>query len=160
MMLRMSRVARFFAFLAASLIIGVGPGFGDSEANYTPWGVDEYELFGLTKQQLKTKFLGKLYFSTDYSRALFKPPGAGMSYQGPVFKLLFEDGKVTTVCGVFEGCKENFQRPRFDSKEAALEYAINGLSSCSGKEEQASLSRAKRVLAELRAIRPASSQPR
>jgi hypothetical protein len=134
----------------------IAPGFCGCESNYTPWGVDEYQLFDLTKQELSTKFKGTLFFSKDFHRATFSQNGTGLGYQGPVFKLSFSDGRVTSVQGVFEGCTQTYGRPCFDSKEVALNYAIEGLCSYTGPDEQKSLAQAKQALAQLK---HASSDP-
>lgn len=147
---KISPVAFILGCFTAFVIVGIIPGFGDSESHYTPWGIDEYQLFGLTKQELSTKFKDKLFFSKDFARATFLQNGTGLGYQGAVFKLSFSSGRVSSVQGVFEGCTQNYERPRFDTKELALNYAIQGLSSCNGPEEQKSLAQAKQALAELR----------
>jgi hypothetical protein len=122
-----------------------------SESHYTPWGIDEYQLFGLTKQELTTKFKGKLFFSKEFDRATIyeNEMGTCLGYQGPVFKLYFSNARVSSVQGVFEGCRQEYERPRFYTKEAALDYAIKGLSSYSGAEDQKRLAQAKQALAEL-----------
>jgi hypothetical protein len=136
--------------LIACVIVSIGPGFCSSESHYTPWGVDEYQLIGLTQQELSTKFKRCLFFSKDFDRATLSQNGTGLGYQGPVFKLSFSNGRVSSVHGVFEGCTQTYERPRFDTKEEALDYAIAGLSSYTGPQEQKSLAQAKQALAELK----------
>lgn len=118
-------------------------------SQYTPWGIDEYQLFGLTKRELSQQFKGKLFFYNDYKRATFSEAGTGLGYQGAVFKLTFKSGKVDTVHGVFEGCRTDYARPLFKNKEAAVRYAIDGLGKQSGAKEKRSLDRARTALAEI-----------
>jgi hypothetical protein len=96
-------------------------------AKYVSWGVDEYEFFGLTKPQLAVKFKGKLSFAPDYSRALFGRFEACHSYDGATFKLFFDGDKVSKVQRVFIGCNETQEGPVLESKQAALRFAIDGL---------------------------------
>lgn len=95
--------------------------------NYIPWGVDEYEFFGLTKPQLAEKFKNKLVFENDYQKAIFKTFKGCHSYDGASFSLSFENGKVSKVQRIFLGCNETLQGEVFESKDAALRYAINEL---------------------------------
>ena len=150
MKFRFPPVACVLGCLTACVIVCIAPGFCNGESHYTPWGVDEYQLFGLTKQELSTKFKGQLFFSKNFDRATFSENGTGLGYQGPVFKLSFINDRVSSIQGVFEGCTQNYERPRFEDKEVALNYAIQGLSSCTGPEEQKSLAQAKQALAELK----------
>lgn len=142
-------VADLLGCLVACVLMCAPPSFCQGESQYAPWGVDEYQLFGLTKAELSTKFKGKLFFSKDFERATIYESGTGLGYQGPLFKLSFTDGKVSSVQGVFEGCKQTLVRPRFETKEAAVLYAIRGLSSYTGTSEQKSLAQAQRELASL-----------
>jgi hypothetical protein len=98
-----------------------------AEAKYVSWGVDEYEFFGLTKQQLTAQFKGKLTFAKDFSRAVFGRFEACHSYDGATFKLFFDGNKVSRVQRVFVGCNETQEGPLFESKQAALKFAIDGL---------------------------------
>jgi len=97
------------------------------EAKYVSWGVDEYEFFGLSKQQLAAQFKGKLSFSKDFSRALFGRFEACHSYDGATFNLFFEGNKVSRVQRVFVGCNGTLEGPVFESKQAALRFAVDGL---------------------------------
>lgn len=122
----------------------------NAESYYTPWGIEEYQLLGLNKNELSKVFKGRLFFSKDFKRATFSEKGTGLGYQGAVFNLSFNDGKVSSVQGIFEGCTQKYKRPRFNSKKAALIYSINNLSSYKGAKEQESLKQAKQALAELK----------
>ena len=137
-------------YLTVCIMFCITPGVCDSESDYTPWGVDEYQLFDLTKQELSAKFKGKLFFSKDFDRASLLQNGTGRGYQGPLFELSFSNGRVSSVHGVFVGCRQSYERPRFDSKEAALNYAIDGLSSYTGPKERNILAQAKQALIELK----------
>lgn len=148
--LKSSQLVNSIALLALSMLIFSQPGVCGSAAQYTPWGVDEYQLLGLTKEELSKKFKDKLFFSEKYDRAAFSQSGTGLGYQGAVFKLSFRKGRVASVQGVFEGCKQDFERPRFNSKEVAIKYAIKGLSSYTGEKEKKSLSKARQALAKLK----------
>jgi hypothetical protein len=93
--------------------------------NYISWGVDEFELFGLTKTELAQQFKNKLTFDWTNSRAY-----VGHSLSSPrLFILTLKDKRVSEVQRVVRdpaGC--NLEGPLFTSKEAALRFAINGLS--------------------------------
>ncbi len=52
------------------------------EAKYASWGIDEYEFFGLTKQQVIQKFKSKVTFREDYQRICIAPqPGSCAGYE-------------------------------------------------------------------------------
>jgi hypothetical protein len=94
-------------------------------ANYVPWGVDEYEFFGLTKPQLAAKFKSRVEFRNEMQRACVSPQkGSCSGYDGPTFELTFEGGKVSRVQRVFVGCHESQYGPVLESKPAALRYFI------------------------------------
>lgn len=123
------------------------------QAKYVAWGVDEYEFFGLTKQQLASQFKGKLTFAPDFSRAVFGRFEACHSYDGATFKLFFDGNKVSKVQRVFVGCNETQEGPVFESKQAALKFAIDGLAPAAQRgllksDEMKKLSAAKKMLLE------------
>lgn len=120
-----------------------------------PWGVEEYEFFSLTKQQLAARFKGsKVGFREDMKRVVLGPQQGGCAgYDGPTFELTFTKGKVSRVQRIFVGCKETQYGPPLDSKEAALKYAIAGLSQYTAATEKAKLQAAR---AELSALQKAS----
>ncbi len=121
---------KVFAIFAALLLwLSGGAAFAQEvAAGYVPWGVDEYEFFGLSKTQLTSQFKGKLRFSADFERASFGPVEACHTYDGATFKLGYGAGKVTAVQRIFVGCNETSYGPAFETKEAALKFAILGLS--------------------------------
>ena len=133
-----------------SVVVCSNPGFCERCCNYAPWGIDEYHLLGLSKEELSKKFKGKLFFSKSFKRATFSQEGTGLGYQGAVFNLSFKNDRVSSVQGVFEGCTQKYERPVFKSKKKALIYAINHLSDCKGAKEQQSLTQAQKALAELK----------
>lgn len=122
----MKRIATVSALL---LLLSSGAAFAqDAAAGYVPWGVDEYEFFGLTKAQLKSHFKGKMRFSADVERASFGPVEACHTYDGATFKLGYSADKVVAVQRIFVGCNETSYGPAFENKQAALKFAIAGLS--------------------------------
>ena len=120
----------------------------DLETAYTPWGIDEYELYGLTKEELKQKFERNLHFNYDYSEAVF------YGGKNPRFELTFDnDKKVATIQRIFidgDGC--HLKGPVLKSKQAALEFAVDGLLKISKltEKEQLNLAIARKSLADLR----------
>ena len=98
----------------------------DLHARYVSWGIDEYELFGLTKDQLKKDFKNKLFFNGDFSDAHFCPDGDA----GPQFLLKFENDHVSQVQRMFiDGGGCHIMGPILESKKEALQFSIDGLSS-------------------------------
>lgn len=125
------------------------PGYA---VGYVPWGLDEFEFFSLTKPQLQTKFAGQAEFRNDMTRVLLSPQKGGCAgYDGPTFALTFKQGKVAAVQRIFVGCKETQCGPVLDSKEAALKYAIAGLSKVEtlSPGDQSKLQTARAELADL-----------
>jgi len=125
------------------------------EISYSPhvdWGVDEYEFFDLTKAAVEKKFDGVLCFKHGFQR-LHLIDGPHLNYLGPTFRIGFTDGKVTSVQGVFEGCKETLFRPPFSNKKDALKFAIEGLSSANASDTRTlnKLAAARRELAAVEA---------
>lgn len=140
----------FFAVFIASIISVSAPASAaDKIGTYTDWGVDEYEFFGLTKIEVEKKFKGKLCFHAGFERVHFQG-GSGLNYLGPTFCLHFKDGKVASVQGIFEGCRDTFYRPLLTSKEAALKFAIAGLSDSKDGRAMWKLGEAKKILAALK----------
>lgn len=148
---------RKLAVLAMMYFVGVAA-FAQQSAGYVPWGVDEYELFGLTKQELVAKFKGKLQFSEDGTRAMFGAVEACHTYDGPTFKLSFdpENKRVSSVQRIFVGCTSTQFGPIFDRKQDALGFAISGLSQLAKRgtlkpAELTKLNAAQKMLAQLKA---------
>lgn len=97
-------------------------------ANYVPWGVDEYEFFGLTKSQLAAKFKSRVEFRNEMQRACVSPQkGSCAGYDGPTFELTYADGRVSKVQRIFVGCKEIQYGPVLESKPAALRYFVSNV---------------------------------
>lgn len=94
-----------------------------AQSPYVPWGVEEYEFFGLTRPELATKFKSRVEFRNDMQRACVAPQkGSCAGYDGPTFELTYTDGRVSQVQRVFVGCKETQYGPVLESKPAALRY--------------------------------------
>lgn len=123
-----------------------------NDAKYASWGIDEYEFFGLTKQQVVQKFKSKVTFRENYQRICIAPqPGSCAGYDGPTFQLTYENGKVAKVQRVFIGCKETQYGPVFSTKDAAIRYFVSSMTELAKRsklrpDEQAKL---KAVQAEL-----------
>jgi|GEM_PF-711805 len=122
-------------------------------ATYVPWGVDEYELIGLTKDEILKKFkeLGyddkesRIYFA-DYNRPGFGRPG---------YIVTFANGKVATIKRLFiDGGGCHIIGPVLSSKKEALNFTIEGLlkGNRSAKQE-ARLKAAQKTLAELDGVK-------
>lgn len=144
---------RLIRLLVATVLLTlVGASASATEAKHVPWGFEEYEFFAQTKQQLATRFKGLVYFRDDMTRVVLAPqPGNCAGYDGPTFLLTFANGKVARVQRVFVGCKETQYGTTLDSKEAALKYAIAGLSQYTNltPKEKARLQAARAELAAL-----------
>ncbi len=114
---------------------------------YVPWGIDEFELFGLTKQQLDKKFDGELHFQKEDSAAVWNDGRPGH------FHLAFDkDNKVAEVQRVFiDGAGCEIKGPLLTSKKAALQFSVDGLSNLGklDKEEQSKLATAQALLEDL-----------
>lgn len=127
------------------------------KAKYVPWGVDEYELFGLTPTELSSKFEGKLRFEENYTHAYMRE-----SNNGPQFLIKMAGGRVCGVRRMFidgEGC--NILGPELPSKQAALEFSIDGLSKLKGagdKEDLKRLADAQEQLKKLKGSQKANVQ--
>lgn len=126
-MLHQRLLIAIFTFVA---LLATLPSRAATEAKYVPWGFDEYQFFGLNKQELEARFQHQVQFRQEMKRVVLAPQSGGcLGYDGPTFELTFVDGKVARVQRVFVGCKDSQYGPLLASKEAALKYAIAGLSS-------------------------------
>jgi hypothetical protein len=143
-------VARIAA-LAVFMIAAQTPAPAEIKSGpYVDWGVDEYEFFGLTKDQVQKKFAGRLCFHAGFERVHFKG-GSGLNYYGPTFKLGFNNGLVDTVQGIFEGCRDTIYRPFFKSKKDALKFACDGLADAKDEAGKKKLAAARKELATVEA---------
>jgi len=98
----------------------------DLHARYVSWGVDEYELFGLTKGELKKSFKNTVFFNEDFTNGRLCREGD----YGPQFILTFENGHVSSVQRMFiDGGGCHIMGPILESKKEALQFSIEGLSS-------------------------------
>jgi hypothetical protein len=114
---------------------------------YISWGVDEFELFGLTKSELSQQFKKRLSFDIDYSHAY-----VGDICRCQQFNLIFKNKRVCAAQRQLQdgaGC--NLMGTEFTSKEQALRFAIDGLSELNGirPEEEKTLATAKKLLLEI-----------
>lgn len=147
--------ARFIQILIAMVLVLCTTALAQaSEAKYVPWGFEEYEFFGLTKQQLTARFGSKVEFREDMKRVILSPQKKGgcTGYDGPTFELTFTGGKVSRVQRVFLGCKDIQYGPVLESKEAALKYSIAGLSQYTNATEKAKLQAARAELSALQKV--------
>ncbi len=139
------------AAITAFILLAQLPAQADTSAGtYVDWGVDEYEFFGLTKEAIEKKFAGRLCFHESFGRVHFKG-GTGLNYYGPTFKLSFNKGKVDSVQGIFEGCRDTIYRPAFNNKRDALKFAIAGLSDANDEAGKKKLAAARKELATVEA---------
>ena len=112
---RASCVALSFS---AFLVFGT-PAFAGDSKNYVPWPMDEYEFFGLSKDDLAKQYKNKLIFNEDLSR--------GNLDKSSLFLFTFSDGKVSAVQRLtLSSSRQEYYGPMFKSKKSALEYARIG----------------------------------
>ncbi len=129
------------------VLLWISPAFSHDhlKADYVPWGIDEYELLGLTKTQLSKDFKNKLHFNKEFTDAYL----TSESY-GPRFLLTYEQGHVASMQRMFiDGCGCHIMGPVLNSKVEALEFSIKGLSKLPGggdKQDHARLISAKKLL--------------
>jgi len=148
--------------LVGPAVIGQAPAFGQGSAavhypghsliaEYVPWGVDEYELFGLTKADIAKSFKDTLGFEEPESRIYFvgyNSPGLGR----PGFVVTFADGKIATVKRLFiDGGGCHIVGPVLKSKKEALNFTIAGVSKLTNRsaKDEARLTMLKKKLAEI-----------
>ncbi|MDX2107194.1 MAG: hypothetical protein SFY67_12405 [Candidatus Melainabacteria bacterium] len=124
----------------------------DSPTNYVSWGIDEYELFGLSKKELDTKYKDKMRFVPNFSKAIMSDAkNECKTFVGPTFRLTYDDqGKIVAVQRCFEACGKDFVGPQLNTRKEALEFAINGLTGTKNAKDQEKLASAKAELAKLK----------
>src|SRR5271170_8120823 len=119
-------------------------------AVYVPWGVDEYELFGLTGDELSKKFAKTLRFEENHRHAYFC---TGRSSDGPQFILHFNNGRVSRVQRMFiDGGGCHIIGPELQTKKEALKFSTEGLSdlgTSASKEDTERLQQASKMLKDL-----------
>src|ERR1700722_18203961 len=70
------------------------------KAEYVPWGVDEYELFGLSKSELAKDFKNTFHFNKEFTQAYL----ISETY-GPRFLLIYDHDHIASVQRMFiDGC--------------------------------------------------------
>jgi hypothetical protein len=94
------------------------------KTGYVSWGIDEFELFGLTKEKLDEKFKDRMHFRSSDSAAVWNDGRAAH------FRLAFgDDNKVATVQRIFiDGAGCEIKGPLLKSKKEALDFSVDGLS--------------------------------
>lgn len=124
----------------------------ESPTQYVSWGVDEYELFGLSKEELDAKYKESMRFTPNYSKAVMSDAkNECKTFVGPTFRLTYNaDGKVVAVQRCFEACGKDFVGPQLNSKKEALQFAIQGLANTKNAKDQEKLKSAKAELAKLK----------
>ncbi len=151
----------FSVFLAFGLVFSLSSCFAkrpvdgkypDSDTQYVSWGVDEYELFGLTKEELDSRYKDQMRFAPNYSKAIMSDAkNECKTFVGPTFRLNYDnEGKVVSVQRCFEACGQDFVGPQLNSKKEALEYAIKGLTGTKNEKDQKKLAAAKDELSKLK----------
>ena len=117
------------------------------KTGYVSWGIDEFELFGLTKKKLDEKFKGEMHFKAEDSAAVWND---GRSAH---FQLSFGDnGEVAAVQRIFiDGAGCVIKGPLLKSKKEALDFTVDGLSKLSNLDQgdQSKLETAQALLKDL-----------
>jgi hypothetical protein len=129
---------------AASLMVTNAVHSHEHNCGYVSWGVDEFELFGMTKSDISQQFKDKLTFDPDENRVSVDGWGH--------FLLTYRDKHVSEVQRQKRdpaGC--DLRGPQLTSKEQALRFAIDGLSEITGlrPDEVKKLAIAKKMLLEI-----------
>lgn len=142
----------FFSASSCSMKREVNGKLPDSNAAYVSWGIDEYELFGMTKEELDSKYKGQMKFTSNFSKAIMSDAkNECKTFVGPTFRLTYNDeGKVVAVQRCFEACGKDFVGPQLGTKKEALEFAVNGLTGTKNAKDLEKLASAKNELAKLK----------
>jgi hypothetical protein len=131
-----------FAFVLAPAAIS----HDHLKAEYVPWGIDEYELFGLTKDKLAKDFKNKIRFNKEFSDGYLTRPD-----YGPHFLFTYNNNQVSSVQRMFiDGYGCHIMGPILNSKKEALKFSIDGLTALPNggdKEDHRRLLAAKKLLA-------------
>ncbi len=118
------------------------------KAEYVPWGIEEYQLFGLSKSELIKQFKGELHFNKEFTEGYM----TSLSY-GPRFLLTYDHDRVTKVQRMFiDGYHCHIMGPVLNSKTDALKFSIEGLAKLPNggdKQDQARMISAKKLLDKL-----------
>lgn len=117
------------------------------QTGYVSWGIDEYELFGLTEEEIAEKFKGQLHYDKADHHAKFYSNG-----YGPQFIVTFTDKHVSAVQRLFiDGAGCNILGPVLSTKKTALEFSIDGLSKMStrARDDEQRLRTARELLRKL-----------
>lgn len=137
--------ASFISLISACGNQSVRDSHNHHQTGYVSWGIDEFELFGLTKEELSKKFKGLLHISEIGAAVAFDDGRSGH------FHLEFDkDAKVNSVQRVFiDGAGCEIFGPFLASKRQALEFTINGLKDVPhlDKDDSAKLAIARKLIA-------------
>jgi hypothetical protein len=149
-------VSQIVSLLAISLSLALSavPAFAAEHihsliAKYVSWGVDEYELYGLTRDDIAKRYKGVLELDPGDDVVHFaglRKPCLGQ----PSFVVTFADGKIIKVKRLFidgAGCK--IWGPLLTSKRDALRFSVDGLKEMEARspKDEARLKEAQRLLA-------------
>jgi hypothetical protein len=149
------KVKQYWLIFFGALLIGSLSGCSEQterlghshhETGYVSWGIDEFELFGLTKEEAAEKFKGRLSLSEEDTAVTFDDGHCGH------FHLSFnKDKRIDGVQRVFiDGAGCEIFGPYLGSKRSALEFSINGLTQNEhlDKDDTTKLATARKLLEE------------
>lgn len=147
-----SKTATLWAIML-SLALGTVPAFAAEHihslvAKYVSWGVDEYELYGLNRDDIAKRYKGVLELDPGDDIVHFaglRKPCLGQ----PSFVVTFVDGRIAKVKRLFidgAGCK--IWGPLLPSKRDALKFSVDGLKEMEARspKDEARLKEAQRLL--------------
>lgn len=112
------------------------PNSNYSYCQYSPWTVEEHQLFGLTQKQIESKYQIKSQIDGDTTLGRFN-----VEYD--------KAGKVCAVRRFFIGCKATYYGPWLQSKKDALNYSINGMAEYRDKDSITKRAALKELLAKV-----------
>ena len=120
-----------------------------TDCHYQPWDIDEYQLFGLTKEQIISTYPLE-----------FLPESSSFADAAQRYNVEFDkEKKVLAVRRYFVGCKHTYYGPWLASKVEALDFSIKGLANFEDKKSKAKLAEAKEQLAKLSRNDASSAAP-
>jgi hypothetical protein len=151
---------RLISFVLVSFLAFSNFAYGHShlETGYVPWGIDEFQFFGLNKAELSKQFKGQLTFDQKFTNAKFNSD----CHHGPQFLLTFKNDRVSTVQRMFiDGAGCEIKGPEFMSKKDALKFSILGLSKRTSRDlkDDKMLATAKQMLAEIEKSEKTTTKP-
>lgn len=150
---RRGHVAEVFGLIMAIVFSFHNSQYSQAQntVGYSSWGIDEYELFGLTPSEIASKFGQWASLSSNEQTLTINNP---ITCSTKCFFLRYKGGRVCSVKRQFSAPYDGILNigPELQSKEAALEYKINAVTSwkTSDQETAKQLAEAKKILADLR----------